>query len=62
MCSMCQGSAECDCTGGTVLAVCACERGRICPVCEHAAGDKTQGDLGQQLALLSSEITFDELE
>ena len=35
MCSNYQGSDGCDCTGGSVLAVCACERGYHCPVCRR---------------------------
>jgi len=37
MCSNCNDSEDCDCTGGSAFVLCQCEKGVHCPVCGHHA-------------------------
>ena len=61
MCSKCQSSTTCDCIGGSALAVCACEKGRPCPVCEHDAAAEILISPAQ-LEIVAPEVSLQELE
>jgi hypothetical protein len=38
MCSNCKVAEGCGCSGGSVFAMCPCEKGLYCSVCGHYAG------------------------
>jgi len=37
MCVNCKSSGGCECTGGSALAMCSCDLGDHCAVCNHDA-------------------------
>lgn len=41
MCSNCEDSKGCSCTGGLAFASCLCERGEHCSACGHDADTST---------------------
>ncbi len=41
MCTICNASAKCDCTGGLGLTSCQCAEGTTCPICKHAPVRRT---------------------
>ncbi len=55
MCSKCETSTTCACDGGSGLAMCACEQGRRCPVCEHEADAQLVSTSASIEALTSTE-------
>ena len=41
MCSNCEASEGCNCTGGSTFASCLCDQGEHCSACGHDAGTNT---------------------
>ncbi len=45
MCSNCEASEGCSCSGGSAFASCLCEQGERCSACGHEANTTSQTDL-----------------
>jgi len=62
MCSDCNASASCDCTGGSILAACQCEQGVACPVCNHEPSVSVTVAQAPLSEVLSMDMLADEIE
>jgi hypothetical protein len=56
MCAHCKATAECDCTGGSMLATCACNSGDYCPVCNHDTNANTAAEAALGMELLGTDM------
>ena len=56
MCAHCRATAECDCTGGSMLATCACNNGDHCPACNHEANANIAAAQDRAIEILGADM------
>ncbi|MGO9496196.1 MAG: hypothetical protein ACLQA5_05715 [Solirubrobacteraceae bacterium] len=55
MCANCK-ALDCDCNGGTAFAMCSCESGDLCLVCNHEPEASLNPEPDLAVAILSSDL------
>jgi len=55
MCANCKAN-DCDCNGGSALAMCSCESGDLCLVCNHEPDASVEAKPDLTVAVLSSDL------
>ncbi len=61
MCSNCDVSVTCDCTGGSILAGCQCDQGVACPACNHQPSSESVASTPSS-QVLSIDMLVDDIE